>query len=81
MGNIYFSTKPRHVTPQKQSSWKDKHCSEVSTHIYGVSYEIDGKMFIFRVNLGIYMTPQNDRLEKTSPILRFQHTFIVFPRT
>ena len=23
----------------------------VSTHIYGVSKEIDGKMFIFRVNL------------------------------
>ena len=25
----------------------------VSTHIYGVSKEIDGKMFIFRVNLGM----------------------------
>ena len=26
---------------------------EVSTHIYGVFQEIDGKMFIFRVNLGM----------------------------
>ena len=26
----------------------------VSTHIYGVSKEIDGKMFIFRVNLGMW---------------------------
>ena len=25
----------------------------VSTHIYGVSKEIDGKMFIFIVNLGM----------------------------
>ena len=25
----------------------------VSTHIYGVSNEIDGKMFIFEVNLGM----------------------------
>ena len=25
----------------------------VSTHIYGVFEEIDGKMFIFRVNLGM----------------------------
>ena len=26
----------------------------VSTHIYGVSKEMDGKMFIFRVNLGMW---------------------------
>ena len=26
----------------------------VSTHIYGVSQEIDGKTFIFRVNLGMW---------------------------
>ena len=26
----------------------------VSTHIYGVYKEIDGKMFIFRVNLGMW---------------------------
>ena len=42
----------------------------VSTHIYGVSEEIDGKMFIFRVNPG-HVTPQIDRLGKTSPVLRF----------
>ena len=26
----------------------------VSTHIYGVAKEMDGKMFIFRVNLGMW---------------------------
>ena len=26
----------------------------VSTHIYGVSKEIDGKTFIFQVNLGMW---------------------------
>ena len=41
----------------------------VSTHIYGVSKEIDRKMFIFIVNLGM-LTPQIDRLGKTSTVLR-----------
>ena len=41
----------------------------VSTHIYGVSQEIDGKMFIFRVNPG-HVTPQIDCLGKTIPVLR-----------
>ena len=41
----------------------------VSTHIYGVSKEIDGKMFIFRVNLS-HVTPEIDGFGKTSIILR-----------
>ena len=41
----------------------------VSIHIYGVFQEIDGKMFIFRVNLG-HVTPQIDHLRKTSTVLR-----------
>ena len=41
----------------------------VSTHIYGVSEEIDGKTFIFRVNLG-NLTPQIDHLRKMSTVLR-----------
>ena len=41
----------------------------VSTHIYEDSKEIDGKMFIFKVNLG-HVTPQIDHLRKTSPVLR-----------
>ena len=51
---IIFQSKPRHVTPQIWSSWKNRSpVLRVSTHIYGVSKEIDQKMFIFRVNLGM----------------------------
>ena len=39
----------------------------VSTHIYGVSKEIDGKTFIFQVNLGMW--PQIDHLVKMRPDL------------
>ena len=38
-------------------------------HIYGISKEIDGKTFIFRVNLG-HEIPQINCLRKTSPVLR-----------
>ena len=31
----------------------------VSTHIYGVSKDIDGKTFIFRVNLGMSSLKSN----------------------
>ena len=40
-----------HVTPQIDRLRKMIHGLRVSTHIYGVSEEIDGKMFIFIVNL------------------------------
>ena len=40
----------------------------VSTHIYGVFEEIDGKTFIF-TGKPRYVTPQNNRLRKTSPVL------------
>ena len=39
----------------------------VSTHIYGVFKEIDGKTFILSVNLG--MTPQIDHLRKSNSVL------------
>ena len=42
-----FSTKPRHVTPQINRLGKTSTVLRVSTHIYGVSKEIDGKTFIF----------------------------------
>ena len=58
-----FSTKPRHVTPQINHLGKTSTILRVSTHIYGVSKEIDGKMFIFRVNLGM-PSPQIDSLRK-----------------
>ena len=51
--NIHFSTKPRHVTPQNNRLGKTNTVLRVSTHIYGVSHEIDGKTFIFRVDLGM----------------------------
>ena len=48
-----FSTKPRHVSPQIDCLGKTSTVLRVSTHIYGVSKEIDRKMYIFRVNLGM----------------------------
>ena len=51
--NVYFSTKPRHETPQIDRLGKMHPVVRVSTHIYGVSKDIGGKMFIFRVNLGM----------------------------
>ena len=41
------------MTPQINHLGKMSTVLSVSTHIYGVSKEIDGKMFIFRVNLGM----------------------------
>ena len=38
----------------------------VSTHIYGVSRKIDGEIFIFQANLGIW-PPQINGLEKNNP--------------
>ena len=46
-----FQSKPRHVTPQINCLGKMIPVLRVSTHIYGVSQEIDGKTLIFRVNL------------------------------
>ena len=57
------------MTPQIDRLRKMSTVLSVSTHIYGISQEIDGKMFIFRVNLG-HVTPQIDHLGKTSPVLR-----------
>ena len=53
-GNIHFESKPRHVTPQINCLRKMSPTLRVSTHIYGVSKEIDGKMFILKVNLGMW---------------------------
>ena len=51
--NIHFASKPRHVTPQIDHLGKTSPTLRVSTHFYGDSKEIDGKMFIFRVNLSM----------------------------
>ena len=47
----FFSTKPRHVTPQINCLRKTSTVLRVSTHIYGVSKDIGGEMFIFQLNL------------------------------
>ena len=49
----FLRVKPRHVTSQIVCLEKISTVLRVSTHIYGVSQEIDGKIFIFRVNLGV----------------------------
>ena len=41
------------MTPHIDHLGKTRPTLRVSTHIYGVSKEIDGKMFIFQVNLGM----------------------------
>ena len=41
------------MTPQIDHLGKSSPLLRVSTHIYGVSKDIDGKTFIFRANLGI----------------------------
>ena len=41
------------MTPQIDCLGKTSPVLRVSTHIYGVSKDIDGKRFIFRVNLGM----------------------------
>ena len=51
--NIHFSTKPRHVTPPINCLGKMSTVLRVSTHIYGVSQEIDGKTLIFKLYLGM----------------------------
>ena len=48
-----FSAKPRHVTPQIDWLGKMSTVLMVSTHIYGVSKDIGGKTFIFRVDIGM----------------------------
>ena len=53
MGKHSFSSKPWHVTPQIDCLRKMNSVLMVSTHISGISKEIDGKTFIFQVNLGI----------------------------
>ena len=76
--NIHFSSKPSHVTPQIDHLWKMSLVLRVSTHIYGVSKEIDGKTFIFRVNLGMWPL-KSIILEKRALFWGFQHTFLGFP--
>ena len=64
--NIHFLNKPRHVTPQIDHLGQLGIVMRVSTHIYEVSKERDGKTFIFSVNLHMWL-PQIDHLGKIEP--------------
>ena len=77
--NMNVSTKPRHVTPQINCLGETSTVLRVSTHIYGVSKDIGGKMFIFRVH--IRMWPLKSIVsEKRALFWGFQHTFMGFLR-
>ena len=68
MEKVHFLSKPRHVTPQIDHLTKMSFVLRVSTHIYSISKEIDGKTFI--LSKPRHVTPQIGHLRKTSPVLR-----------
>ena len=47
MEHVHFLRKPSDVTPQIDRLRKMSPVLRILTHIYGVSKEIDGEMFIF----------------------------------
>ena len=57
------------VTPKIDHLGKSSPVLRVSTHIYGVSKEIDGKMFIFSINLNRMCHPEQSSF-KTNPVMR-----------
>ena len=63
--NIYFESKHMHVTCEINSLGKMRPVLRISRHIYVVSKKIDGKMFILRVNLGMW--PSNRSSWKNKP--------------
>ena len=72
-----FQSKPRHVTPQIDLSWKKEDCSKgFNTHLWGFLRKIDGKTFIFQVNLSMWPL-KLIVLEKRALFWGFQHTFIL----
>ena len=56
------------MTPQIDPLGKTSTVLRVATHIYGVSQEIDGKMFM--LDKPRHVTPQIDRLGKMNTVLR-----------
>ena len=51
--NVHFYSKPRNRTTQIDNLGKLSPVLRVSTHMYGVSKEVDGKMYILKVNLAM----------------------------
>ena len=62
----FFRLNLCHVTPQINHLRNMSPVLRVSTHMYGVSKEIDGKTFIFQTKPR-HVTPQIDRLGKYEP--------------
>ena len=58
------------MTPKIDRLGKTSTVLRVSTHIYGVSKEIDGKTFIGFYSKPRHVMPQIDCLEKMSTVLR-----------
>ena len=58
-----------HETLQIDHSRKSSPVLRVSTHIYGVSREIDGKTFTF-TSKPRHVTLKSNHLRKSSPVLR-----------
>ena len=73
--NHSFTSKPRHVPPQINCLGKTSPVLRISTHMYVLSKEIDGKMFIFKDSLGME-TPQIDCLGYMSPLLSDSNTHL-----
>ena len=79
MGKHSFLSKCRHVTPQIDHLRKISPVLRVSTQISAVSQEIDGKTFIFQVNLGMWPI-KLFILEEQALFWGFQHTLMGFLR-
>ena len=79
MGKHSFSSKHRHVTPQIDCLRKTNPILMFSTYISGHSKEIDVKMFIFQVNIGMWPL-KSINSEKRAMFWSFQHTFLAFLR-
>ena len=75
--NMNFSTKPRYMTLQIDHLEEMSTVLRVSTHICGVSMEIDGKTFILGVNLGMWPL-KSIVLEKQALFWGSGHTFMGF---
>ena len=76
--NIHLESKPKHMIPQIDRLGKTSTVLRVSTHIFEFCKEIDGKTFIFRVNLGMWPL-KSIILEKWSIVLRVSaHIFEFF---
>ena len=70
------------MTPQIEHLGKMSPILRGSSHIYGVSEEIDGKMFSFFLSKPRHVTPQIDHLGKLSPVLRVStHIYGVSKKT